>query len=576
MPYYITDSAEDCSGGWATIKEDGEVIGCHTTKQAAIDQMVAVSIAENLEPGGERAVAPNALQIGDYVSWNSAGGRARGEVVRIVRDGVINVPNSSVNVAGTEDDPAALIQVYEQVKGGWRDTEVFVAHKFSTLTRIEPLPEPADEEGERRELPDNYRPALAEDVPEGRACGNCYFFNEERVNDAGDKAWCEKWDDFVDGGYYCNAWQPDESEDYDDSEEMRAVDLTPPAYMRAAARRGLEYYAEGKGGDGLVDQTIADARAMASGEVTERKWRLIAPWIARHLVDLDSPSAQPDSPEYPSAGVVAMLLWGAPANRRGAERAQAYAEGVVARLDAEQERKQTMSNRETRDFETTFEIREEGDGMTFVGYAAKFDQPSENLGGFVEYVERGAFSRSLKSRNDVMLLWNHDAGQPLASTRSGTMKLTEDEVGLRVEARLPQTTLGKDLSVLLREKIVGKMSFGFNVIKDSWNSEGTERRLKSVRLFETSLVVWPAYPQTEATVRGLDKVAQRASVDADELADVMLKIEEGADLTPDQAELMKSVVERLAPTPEETVSEEPQPSLLAVKQKQLDLLLKRI
>ena len=483
MPYYITDKAQDCSG-WATIKEDGEVIGCHTTKQGAIDQMVAVSIAENLEPGGERS--------------------------------------------------------------------------------------------EQRELPDAYRPALADDVPEGRACGNCYFFNEERVNDAGDKAWCEKWEEFVDGGYYCNAWQPDESENYDDSEEMRAVDLTPPAYMRAAARRGLEYYSEGKGGDGLVDQTIADARAMASGEVTERKWRLIAPWIARHLVDLDSPSAQPDSPDYPSAGVVAMLLWGAPANRRGAERAQAYAEGVVARLDAEQERKQTMSNRETRDFETTFEIREEGDGMTFVGYAAKFDQPSENLGGFVEYVERGAFSRSLKSRNDVMLLWNHDAGQPLASTRSGTMKLTEDEVGLRVEARLPMTTLGKDLSVLLREKIVGKMSFGFNVIKDSWNSEGTERRLKSVRLFETSLVVWPAYPQTEATVRGLDKVAQRASVDADELADVMLKIEEGADLTPDQAELMKSVVERLAPTPEEPATEEPQPSLLAVKQKQLDLLLKRI
>lgn len=413
MPYYITDKAQDCSG-WAVTKEDGEVIGCHMTKQGAIDQMVAVSIAEDMEPGGEL--------------------------------------------------------------------------------------------------------------------------------------------------------------------ESRAVDMTPPVYMRAAARRGLEYFEEGKGGDGLVDQTIADARSMASGEVSERKWRLIGPWIARHLVDLDSPSAQPDSPEYPSAGVVAMLLWGAPANRRGAERAQAYAEGVVARLDAEQERKASMTNRETRDFETQFEIREEGDGMTFVGYAAKFDQPSENLGGFVEYVERGAFSRSLKSRNDVMLLWNHDAGQPLASTRSGTMKLTEDDIGLRVEARLPQTTLGKDLAILLRDGIVGKMSFGFNVIKDSWNSEGNERRLKSVRLFEVSAVVWPAYTQTSAAVRGLDKVALRASVDADELADVMLKIEEGADLTPDQAELMKSVVERLAPAPapEETVTEEPQPSLLAVKQKQLDLLLKRI
>ncbi len=55
MPYFITDSADGCDG-WATIKDDGEVIGCHTTKQAAIDQMVAVSIAEGMEPGGERAV----------------------------------------------------------------------------------------------------------------------------------------------------------------------------------------------------------------------------------------------------------------------------------------------------------------------------------------------------------------------------------------------------------------------------------------------------------------------------------------------------------------------------------------
>jgi hypothetical protein len=53
MPYFITDSSPDCSG-WATIKEDGEVIGCHTNKQDAIDQMVAVSIAEGIPPGGER------------------------------------------------------------------------------------------------------------------------------------------------------------------------------------------------------------------------------------------------------------------------------------------------------------------------------------------------------------------------------------------------------------------------------------------------------------------------------------------------------------------------------------------
>lgn len=51
MPYFITDSADGCDG-WATVKDDGEVMGCHTTKQAAIDQMVAVSLAEGIEPGG--------------------------------------------------------------------------------------------------------------------------------------------------------------------------------------------------------------------------------------------------------------------------------------------------------------------------------------------------------------------------------------------------------------------------------------------------------------------------------------------------------------------------------------------
>ncbi len=540
MPYYITDKAQDCSG-WATIKEDGEVIGCHTTKQGAIDQMVAVSVAENLEPGGER---------------NESGPPA------VIAD----IDNTLITYGGAKIDKVA------DYLDSFDDTEIIIitarlaSQRDATVAELDSLDIDYDQLFMKPDADTDsteWKKQTAERLLETYNVMVAVDDNEDIRNA------------YRDLGITAIAPTQVPASSDDEDEEMRAVDLTPPAYMRAAARRGLEFYGDGKGGDGLVDQTIADARRMAQGEVSERKWRLIGPWIARHLVDLDSPSAQPDSPDYPSPGVVAMLLWGAPANRRGAERAKAYAEGVVARLDAEQERKASMTNRETRDFETQFEIREEGDGMTFVGYAAKFDQPSENLGGFIEYVERGAFSRSLKSRNDVMLLWNHDAGQPLASTRSGTMKLTEDEIGLRVEARLPQTTLGKDLAILLRDGIVGKMSFGFNVIKDAWNSEGTERRLKSVRLFEVSAVVWPAYTSTSASVRGLDKVAQRASVDADELADVMLKIEEGADLTPDQAELMKSVVERLAPAPE-PVTEEPQPSLLAVKQKQLDLLLKRI
>ena len=586
MPYFITDKSEDCSG-WAVIKDDGEVMGCHNSKEGAIDQMVAISLEEGIEPGGERRAAPGTLRIGDYVSWNSSGGRARGEVKEIIEDGVINVPDSSVEVTGTPADPAALIQVYEQVQGGWRDTEVYVGHKFSTLTRIAPLPEPEDEEGESRDLPENYRPALAQDVPEGRACGNCYFFNEERVNTEGDKAWCEKWDEFVDGGYYCNAWQPDESEDYHDSEEMRAVNLRPPAYMRAAARRGLRYYEEGKGGDGLVERTIREARAMAAGNVTADKWVRISAWISRHLVDLDAPAANPSSPDFPSAGVVAHLLWGSGPSKRGAQRALAYAEGVVARLEEENRALISVEGKEMAKIETRvnvsqFEVRETEQGMTFEGYAAVFNSSSEPL-PFTEKIAPGAFHRSLRARNDIKLLWNHDTGSVLGSTRAGTLTLKEDSFGLKVKAELPNTTLGRDVRELIRRGDVDSMSFGFSVPSggDEWSSDGTERLLRSVRLHEVSIVAFPAYSATAGTasVRGISSIAKRAEVDEDILADALTKVEIGESLSASESEALSKTISALT-IQEETVEEEKveelNSAMLELKKKKLELLLKGI
>jgi hypothetical protein len=68
-----------------------------------------------------------------------------------------------------------------------------------------------DPEPEQRELPDNYRPALEDDVPEGRACGNCEYYNEDKRD--GDLAYCERWLEYVRGDHYCDAWQPDEEDD---------------------------------------------------------------------------------------------------------------------------------------------------------------------------------------------------------------------------------------------------------------------------------------------------------------------------------------------------------------------------
>jgi HK97 family phage prohead protease len=361
--------------------------------------------------------------------------------------------------------------------------------------------------------------------------------------------------------------------------------------MRAAARRGLEYYEEGLAGDGVTPGTIREAREMAEGRVSDDKWIRIAAWIARHLVDLDSPDANPDSDNYPSAGVVAHLLWGSGPSKRAAQRTQDYADSGVARIRAEENNRMENKNKwldvaraialkidgpqtkepEVRTNSVDFEVRAEGDGMTFTGYASVFNSPSEDLGGFVEYVAPGAFKRSLQSRNEVKLLWNHDSGEPLASLRGGTMQLVEDSRGLKVTAQLPNTTRGRDVAELLRTNVINTMSFGFNVIRDTWSSDGKTRTLESVRLFEVSVVSFAAYPSTTAQVRSANP-----TINPDQLADALLKLESGEELDEANANLITDVVNKLKAQPEIEEVIDNGLDLLDLKKKQFDLLLKRI
>jgi len=538
--------------------------------------MIAVSQAEGIEPGGtyerQDRAEPDELEVGDFVRWDSSGGTAQGRIERIERDGTINVPDSDFTINGEEDDPAALIRIFQEDEEGWQATDTLVGHRFSTLTKIDDLDD--DDDQEDRELPDAYRPANSDDVPEGRACGNCMFYREDMQNEAG-LSYCERWDDYVRGDYYCDAWEAREEEP-----EERQVDLSAPAYMRASARRGLEWYEEGLAGDGLVDRTVREARAMAEGNITADKWVRLRAWIARHMVDLDSPDANPDSDNFPSPGVVAMALWGGGTTKRSAQRAMDYADGVVSRIEEENEGRATgaaVSKFEQRVLVSDLEVRSE-DGMTLEGYAAVFNSRSENLGGFTETIAPGAFSQTLKARNDIKLLWNHDTSAVLGSTRAGTLQLREDATGLRVTAELPDTNLGRDIAYLVKRGDIDSFSFGFSVNEDSWNNNGTERTLESVRLFETSLVSFPAYSATAGTavVRGIDKIAKRADVDPDQLADALLKVEGGEEISQEQKSLLSKVIDTLSPEQAEEQGEQfDSQSWLDLKKTKLEYLKKK-
>jgi HK97 family phage portal protein len=106
-----------------------------------VEDAPARSLEERAEPGS--------VAEGDYVSWGSSGGRARGRIDHVMDYGRLDVPGTDFAIDATEDDPAALITVYEEVSGGWRATDTQVGHKVSTLTKIDPLPEPPPAEEPR-------------------------------------------------------------------------------------------------------------------------------------------------------------------------------------------------------------------------------------------------------------------------------------------------------------------------------------------------------------------------------------------------------------------------------------------
>jgi HK97 family phage major capsid protein/HK97 family phage prohead protease len=155
----------------------------------------------------------------------------------------------------------------------------------------------------------------------------------------------------------------------------------------------------------------------------------------------------------------------------------------------------------------------EQEGGRLVGYAAVYAPAlSEDLGGFRERISPGAFDKSLKSNADIRALWDHNTSQPLARTTNGSLKVSSDKRGLRVEIELPEgVSYADDLRQLVRSGVVNQMSFGFLVPPggDAWykDEDGNAlRTLNSIDLHEVSVVSIPAYPDTTVALRGLRHV----------------------------------------------------------------------
>ena len=466
MPWHIETDNPDCAGGFAVVKdEDGEVVGCHETEASAQDQITALNIAEAEDRGPygvdltvnreTQSAAARGLRL------HEAGKSGDGIVPATVRDAVRMARREELSEAKVRRMPAW----FARHEGDW-------------------TPGTDDQPGD--ETP-GYVAWLLWGGDPGRA------WAERKVREL-DRAAAEE----------------DRTMTVErDGEEY--VTLTP---RQKALAEAYEQVAEGFG---RFDQTIgpdgahymvsddnpfveegmacSNCVAFRGGGACEWVQGEIQPeglcklWViaADNLVGVE-PQPVPDypaeSPDDAEGGSDELQLIGADAEESAMPEIRIERAAPLARVE--------------------WRVSGVPDNKTIHGYAAVFNSMSHDLGGFREVIAPGAFEKVLSRGADVRLLYNHDDGAVMARTKSGTLELVEDEVGLRVWARvdMADTDVQRVIPKMMRAD-VDQMSFAFTVEEDEWDESGGYplRTIRSVgELFEVSIVPFPAYEATKAEV----------------------------------------------------------------------------
>jgi HK97 family phage prohead protease len=304
------------------------------------------------------------------------------------------------------------------------------------------------------------------------------------------------------------------------------IDFTPPAGVRSEAQKGLDWRSEyGRGGTAVG---VARARDLSNGvTISPETARRMKAYFDRHEIDKQGKGWSPGEDGFPSNGRIAWALW-------GSDPGWAWSRKLVEQMNAaDEEGRSIMGNIERRalaidEVESAVPLlavesrSEDGtDRQWIVGYAAKFGVNSLELEGqFVERLDPGAFGivaerRGRKRPLETRALWNHDPNYPLARF-PGTLRMHVDEVGLRYEFPVPDTSYGRDLAANIEAGIVRGSSFSFQVAPggEAWSVEDG-RSIRTVTkidsLIDVGPVTFPAYPDADVKVaqRSYDQYLQR-------------------------------------------------------------------
>ena len=157
------------------------------------------------------------------------------------------------------------------------------------------------------------------------------------------------------------------------------------------------------------------------------------------------------------------------------------------------------------------------------GYAAVYNSLSQDLGGFKEIIDEGAFARSINDpENDIRALVDHDSSKIIGRQSAETLEVREELKGVYVSVDPPDTTSGQDLVESIKRGDIDGMSVGFQVVGEYYDDDGI-RHITDANLIEVSAVTFPAYVDTEVSYRKLDIVKEEPK---DELVSNRLRLME--------------------------------------------------
>jgi len=557
MPYGISNNQSDCSG-WAAVKQESDgsytTLKCYISKQDAIDRMVAQSIAEKLDPIGE--IGKRNRQAGRFVVCDiddtllRLGTRPmqknidalnfmadKFEIV-LITGRTENQRDTTVKAlkdAGVKYDRLVMKQDAKQ------DTAEYKKDAAKRLQIAKPINVAIDNDAKARDAYNSLgiHTISPSDLKEPRSTSNSNLCKVEAVM-TNQRDMYGNTNDVAPEGMVAGSLS-DVLPMADQEEQVEGI-VTPEMLveeLRSLVASTVSMYFQAHGSHWNVRgmdfaqyhdlfQTIYEDVYSAIDPTAEmvRKLDGEAPFELQELVSLrkvDEMMVQ-DSPSSLAAALLAsndqMLEalnctyeYADELDEQGicnflADRIDMHRKWgwqLKASLDTTQQRSTSgwavRSDDSKRSYAyTNLELRASEDGKTLVGYAAMWDTPSHPM-PFTEFVKRGAFTKTLNDGADVRLLIDHE-GVPLARTKSGTLKLSEDNRGLLVEAQLdPMNPDAARVMSAMKRGDLSQMSFAFRTVKDSWSKDRMTRELREVQLFDVSIVTFPAYEQTVAELR---------------------------------------------------------------------------